>query len=306
MRKMTKKILSTSMIGLALAACSIAGGSFAMAQEGQVVTGAVEGGDVSGEKIESSHPISLTVKKTRHNPYDDSQSGISNASGVRFTLSKVKGVDVTNDSVRKKVVKNYSYQYIMENNLPITKVQDGKTDDKGFISFTGLKPGLYILDQEGEKDTPEVIMLPMVDSDGMSFHYDNLIVTKNFDNTPPPSSPHKTPSNNDGEKTPPQPSEEKTPPQPSEEKTPPQDSTQSTTPSSEVVAPPQDNTPPPSPNETPLFPGGPIVNTGGMGIPSLTGEGNMSISTMLIFLAMIFGVGFGANKAMRSKIEKED
>lgn len=291
------------MLGLTLATCSIAGNTFAMAQEGQVVTGAVKGYDVSGEKIDLSHPISLTVKKTGQNPYDDSQSGNKNVSGVKFTLSKVKNVDVTNDSVRKKVMNNYSYQYITDNDLPVVKVQDGVTDNKGFVSFTDLKPGLYILQQIGEETTPEVIMLPMVDSDGLKFHYDNLIVTKNFKDTPtPPPSTPQTPNTPQIPDTPQTTSEQETPHKTSEKNTPSEKIVQSTP----SPIPPQDNTPPPGSSKTPLYPGGPKVETGGVGIPSLSGEGNMAISTIATILAIIFGVvGFGARRVFLARKSKK-
>ena len=288
-----KKVLSAGIMGLALATSSVAGSAIAEAQEGQVITGS-ERNDVSGKKIDVSQPISLTVKKTGHNPYDDSQSGNSGSEGVSFDLYRVRGVDVTNDSVRKKVMDKYSYEYITHHNMTQIKVQDGVTDTKGFVSFTGLKPGLYVLKQAGVNTSPEVIMLPMVDANGLEFHYDNLIVTKNFEKTPPP------------ETTTPPPSETTTPPP---ETTPAKEHPSQNTPASTQETPPPSSSttpPPPADDQTPVFPGGPTVNTGGVAIPSLSGQGNMSIATMIAFLVAISGVGYMVYRFLSSRIKEEE
>lgn len=289
-----RKFVSSLIIGTSLSLSSLAGASSASAQEGHVITGAVDS-EVSGGKIDTFHPISLTVKKTGHNPYDDSQSGSAHAAGVKFSLFRVKGVDVTDDATREKVMNTYSYEYIKENNIPYSKVQDGITDEKGFVSFTDLNPGLYILSQQGEKSTPDVIMLPMMDADGKSFHYDNLIVTKNFGNTPPKTPPET--SFNPPSETP----HESTPVEDKPSQIPPDTSSYTTPPPSSSATPP-----PPVDNQTPVFPGGPTVNTGGMAIPSLSGQGNMSIATMIAFLAAISGVGYMVYRFLSSRIKEEE
>ena len=173
----------------------------------------------------------------------------------------------------------------------MTHVQSGVTDEQGFVSFTGLKPGLYVLEQEGSTDKPDVIMLPMISGDGLHFEYDNLIVTKNFPETPstPPETPTSTPPS-----TPP-----KTP-----TSTPPTKSTSTTTetPTSTPpkTTPPSKTTPPKS--GTPIYPGGPKVSTGGFAIPSPTGDGNMSLLTMMALLAFIIAAGYGVTRVVATRV----
>lgn len=307
-----KKIVSALMAGMVLSLTPLTS-AIAQAQDHGVIVGNSQS-MVTGDRIDATKPISLTVKKTGQNPYDDDQSSAPHIYGVKFTLYKVDGVNVLDDKVRKKVMDTYSYKYIKDNNLPSTKTDEGKTDDKGFVSFTGLKPGLYILKEAGSTSDPQVIMLPMVDAQGLLFQYDNLIVAKHIvtDNTPPatPPPPGKTPPETTppGKQTPPV----NTPPvevPPGDQVTPPATPPQNppgNPPGKPPVNPPGNppaDTPPAQETKTPLaatpggnggggtplYPGGPVVDTGGFSIPSVNGE-NMSLMTMILILSGILGI----------------
>lgn len=282
---MIKNVASAVAAGLAMTL--LVPGAVAAAEDGQVIAGTASD-KTSNDNIEN-RPISLTVKKTGHNPYDDAPG--DQAAGVKFHLRQVDGVDVTDDAVRQEVLDKYSYPYIKEHGLTMTHVQSGVTDEQGFVSFTGLKPGLYVLEQEGSNDNPYVIMLPMISGDGLHFEYDNLIVTKNFPETPttppetstppkaPPSVPPTSPSTSTSTST----------------------KTTATTPTSTPpkTTPPAKTTPPKG--GTPIYPGGPKVSTGGFAIPSPTGDGNMSLLTMMALLAFIVAAGYGVIRVVATR-----
>lgn len=65
---------------------------------------------------------------------------------------------------------------------------------------------------------------------------------------------------------------------------------------------PPTSTPPSTTGGTPIYPGGPKVNTGGIAIPSPTGEGNMSLLTMMALLASILAIGYGVVRGVVSRI----
>ena len=184
----TKKIYAGVLIG-AIASFSPVSTLVASAQQdnNHVIIGGVENkNDVSGVDINISKPITLTVQKKGKNPFDENQNDAPQVSGVEFVISKVQGVNVLDDNVRKKVSQEYSYQYLIDHNMTIDKVNTAITNDKGRAVFENLKPGLYVLEQPGVKDAhPQVIMLPLVDAYGTSFTYDDIIVTKNTRDTPP-------------------------------------------------------------------------------------------------------------------------
>lgn len=276
---MYKKILYTTMSVLLISAPL--GSTYAYAQsDAPVIVGGINK-TVSGQDIDTTRGITLTVKKKPQNPFDENQSQAPQIQGVEFTVSRVEGVNVLDDAVREKVMKEYSYDYIKENNMKISRVASSTTNDKGIVVFEGLQPGLYILDQ-GNNTAPEVIMLPLVSVDGNSFEYDDIIVTKNLPRsttpqtpptertTRPDSTPRTTPRVTMTPGIPPTMNQE-IPDDPQDISTP--QVTPGNTPVSQqggsVV--PGDNpssTPPAAPGiggggGTPLYPGGPIVDTGG-------------------------------------------
>lgn len=276
---MYKKILYTTMSALLLYAPF--GSIYAHAQSDAPVIVGGSNNSVSGRDIDTSRGITLTVKKKQQNPFDENQSQAPQIKGVEFTISRVEGVNVLEDTVREKVMKEYSYDYIQENNMKISRVTSGVTDDKGIVTFEGLQPGLYILEQ-GNNTVPEVIMLPLVSVDGADFEYDDIIVTKNIPRTSTPEIPptEKTTRPDSTPKTtskttitpgvPPTMNQE-IPDDPQDGSTP--QVTPGNTPVSrqgggEVPGDNPSSTPPAAPGiggggGTPLYPGGPIVDTGG-------------------------------------------
>lgn len=161
--------------------------TYAAAQNTEhVITGGVDAsGSLSGSDINKNKPITLTVQKKGKNPFDDDQSNAPQVQGVTFTVSKVEGVNVLDDTVRERVMKEYSYDYIVKNNMDINEIARNATDEKGRVQFTGLKPGLYILSQpDNPNSKPQVVMLPLIDAYGTSFTYDDVIVAKNTPDTP--------------------------------------------------------------------------------------------------------------------------
>lgn len=161
--------------------------TYAAAQNTEhVITGGVDAsGSLSGSDINKNKPITLTVQKKGKNPFDDDQSNAPQVQGVTFTVSKVEGINVLDDTVRERVMKEYSYDYIVKNNMDINEIARNATDEKGRVQFTGLKPGLYVLSQpDNPNSKPQVVMLPLIDAYGTSFTYDDVIVSKNTPDTP--------------------------------------------------------------------------------------------------------------------------
>lgn len=346
----TKKIYAGVLIG-AIASFSPVSTLVASAQQdnNHVIIGGVENkNDVSGADINISKPITLTVQKKGKNPFDENQNDAPQVSGVEFVISKVQGVNVLDDNVRKKVSQEYSYQYLIDHNMTIDKVETAITNDKGRAVFEDLKPGLYVLEQPGVKNAhPQVIMLPLVDAYGTSFTYDDVIVTKNTRDTPPVTTvtnPPKTvvtttPVTNtrvtETPSTPPVKTSTTvttypttittpttyvtTPPgQPPVTKTTdvPVEVVTSSTITSEIPVTQTQNIPGKDTTETqvvpggnqhsggtPLFPGGPVVDTGGMAIAAAAGG---TLALVALAIALSGGTGFAGGVFVSRRKKKND
>lgn len=294
------------------------GYSYAQAQpDAPVIVGGTNN-NVSGKNIDSSRDITLTVKKKPQNPFDENQSNAPQVEGVEFILSRVEGVDVFDDEVRQKVMSEYSYAYIQEHNMDVSHVASVKTNDKGIATFSNLHPGLYVLSQ-GDDTIPEVIMLPLASVDGTTFEYDDVIVTKNIPKvttfqTPPPTEEtpikdtttrqHHTPRTIAESETPDTTNQERPQenqgekntivPTPRDNTGIPNEETSSTTP----VAPGVDNG-----GGRTLFPGGPIVNTGGAVAAGATG---VTILGVLLYSLFSGGTGFAGLRLISKNMRKEE
>lgn len=293
------------------------GHSYAQAQSDSPVIVGGTNSNISGKDIDISRDITLTVKKKPQNPFDENQNNAPQVKGVEFTLSRVEGVDVLDDEVRQKVMSEYSYAYIQEHNMDMSRVAFVKTNDKGVATFTGLHPGLYVLSQ-GNDTVPEVIMLPLASVDGTTFEYDDIIVTKNIpkvttSQTPPPTeetpikdtttrhTPHtivesetpdttqEHPQGNQGEKDTIVPTSQDNPGAPNENPS-----------STPPVVPGVDNG-----GGSPLFPGGPIVNTGGA-VAVAAGATGATLLGVLLYFLFSGGTGFAGLRLISKNMRKEE
>ena len=274
-----RKLLCASLIGLGLSLSSTAG--LAYADEGRVIIGGTNA-EVSGGDIDASREINLTLKKNK-------TPETPNVAGVEFILSQVDGVDVVDDFTWKKIARFYTYDFIKESGRPITQVGKAHTDHAGQAHFSQLRPGLYVLEEKGSASKPKMLMLPMVGVDGKSFDYNGTMVIKNTPGTVPPgiTSP-ETPPVTDG-------STSRTALPDTRESTPgatPGAQPETTAPDKEDKRDTQPGTTTPA-GQVPLYPNGPVVNTGGFAIPSPTGEGNMSLLTMIILFATVISLAGG-------------
>lgn len=186
---------SVAALGAAsVLACGIVG----PAADAKVVSG--NDRNIPAGSVDISRPISLVVRKTATNPYDDVPAGQKPPAiaGATFKLSQVKGVDVTTDEGRAGA-KQLSLADAKAKGL--TQLATAQTNEKGEADFGNLKPGLFLLEEDSPDDgheyhvsSPQLIILPLGDVRGTQFKYENVVVTKWDGGEPPTSTPTPTPS----------------------------------------------------------------------------------------------------------------
>lgn len=194
--------MRTSKFVAALGAASVlACGFFGPAADAKVISG--NDRDIPAASVDTARPISLVVRKNASNPYDDVPAGQRPpaVAGATFTLSQVRGIDVTTDEGRAGA-KQLSLDGARAKGL--TRISTSRTDESGSASFDDLQAGLYLLEEDAPDDgreyhvsSPQLIILPLGDVRGTEFKYENVVVTK-WDGSdggdPPTSTPTPTPS----------------------------------------------------------------------------------------------------------------
>ncbi|OFP34834.1 hypothetical protein HMPREF2990_09495 [Corynebacterium sp. HMSC071B10] len=152
--------------------------------------------------IDKDKPIQLLLKKQGTNPYDDVPAGQKPPAiaGAKFTLSKVKGIDITTERGRA-AAKRTSLDDARALGLDIIATK--ATDQRGEVVFESLNPGLYLIEEsapdtkfEYHLSSPKLLLLPLPDERGIRYEYENVLVMK-WDSgygTPPPFAPPETPS----------------------------------------------------------------------------------------------------------------
>lgn len=174
--------------------------------QGRVITG--NDRNLPASSVDGTRTNSLLVRKVATNPYDDVPAGEKPPAiaGARFTISRVKGIDITTEDGRERAK---SMTLDDAKGLGLTKVASGVTDSDGMVDFENLQSGLYFI-EETAPDTayqyhlssPRLMLLPLADVTGTRFNYENVVVMK-WDNesgvppwktsTPPSSTPASTP-----------------------------------------------------------------------------------------------------------------
>lgn len=170
--------------------------------QGRVITG--NDRNLPASAVDTSRTNSLLVRKVATNPYDDVPAGEKPPAiaGARFTISRVKGIDITTEEGRERAK---SMTLDDAKGLGLTKVATGTTDADGRVDFENLQSGLYLI-EETAPDTayqyhlssPRLMLLPLANVSGTEFNYENVVVMK-WDNesgvppwktsTPPSSTP---------------------------------------------------------------------------------------------------------------------
>ena len=183
-------------------ACSAAaiGASFAGAGAALADTRVVSGNDAGlvAESVDKHAQLTLTVRKVATNPYDDVPEGAkpSAIAGARFTLSLVEGVDVTTTAGREQAK---GLSLVDASSKTLNPIAQRTTDADGVAEFTGLAPGLYLLEEsapDGDYNyhlsSPKLIILPLGNATGDGFDYENVVVTKPEPSRPPTTTTTRT------------------------------------------------------------------------------------------------------------------
>ena len=184
-----KKLYSLSSSVVVVALCAGLAGPWAGADE-RVISGNDRG--VSASAVDSSRLIDVTFRKIPLNPFDDREPGAlpdGGVAGLSFTLFRVRGVDVTTE-VGRAAAKKLTVAKARE--AGVDKVASELTNAEGKALFTGLHPGLYLV-EESAPDTqhdyrlsdPRLIILPLGNPTGTEFEYDSVAVMKGRPSTPP-------------------------------------------------------------------------------------------------------------------------
>ena len=152
--------------------------------------------------IDKSKPIQLLLKKQGTNPYDEVPAGQKPPAiaGAKFTLSKVRGIDITTTQ-GSNVAKKTTLDDARTRGLDVIATQ--ATNQRGEVLFDNLTPGLYLVEEsapdtkyEYHLSSPKLLILPLPDERGIRYEYENVLVMK-WDKsygTPPPWEPSEPPS----------------------------------------------------------------------------------------------------------------
>lgn len=152
--------------------------------------------------IDKSKPIQLLLKKQGTNPYDQVPAGQKPPAiaGAKFTLSKVRGIDITSEQGRN-VAKKTTLDDARSRGLDV--IETKATNQRGEVLFDNLTPGLYLVEEsapdtkyEYHLSSPKLLILPLPDERGIRYEYENVLVMK-WDKsygTPPPWEPSEPPS----------------------------------------------------------------------------------------------------------------
>ena len=147
--------------------------------------------------IDKNKPIQLLLKKQGTNPYDEVPAGQKPPAiaGAKFTLSKVKGIDITTEQ-GSNMAKRTTLDDARSRGLDVIGTQE--TNQRGEVNFDNLTPGLYLVEEsapdsnyEYHLSSPKLLMLPLPDERGIRYEYENVLVMK-WDKsygTPPPWEP---------------------------------------------------------------------------------------------------------------------
>ncbi|MCO6394645.1 MULTISPECIES: SpaA isopeptide-forming pilin-related protein [Corynebacterium] len=152
--------------------------------------------------IDKSKPIQLLLKKQGTNPYDQVPAGQKPPAiaGAKFTLSKVRGIDITTQQ-GSNVAKKTTLDDARTRGLDV--IETKATNQRGEVLFDNLTPGLYLVEEsapdtkyEYHLSSPKLLILPLPDERGIRYEYENVLVMK-WDKsygTPPPWEPSEPPS----------------------------------------------------------------------------------------------------------------
>lgn len=152
--------------------------------------------------IDKNKPIQLLLKKQGTNPYDQVPAGQKPPAiaGAKFTLSKVRGIDITSEQGRN-VAKKTTLDDARSRGLDV--IETKATNQRGEVMFDNLTPGLYLVEEsapdtkyEYHLSSPKLLILPLTDERGIRYEYENVLVMK-WDKsygTPPPWEPSEPPS----------------------------------------------------------------------------------------------------------------
>lgn len=143
---------------------------------------------------DNGEPLNLTVEKTKGNEYSDATIPLGSIEGIEFKLHSVRGLSLTTPS-GLDAAKHMTVDDARANGLDLVTSQ--RTGADGSTQFTGLKPGMYLVEEVAPADTthdyrtsdPFLVLLPTIEADCENKDLDTVVVVKSHtgaETTPPP------------------------------------------------------------------------------------------------------------------------
>ncbi|GAB3940165.1 hypothetical protein GCM10028828_03680 [Corynebacterium tapiri] len=167
-----------------------------------VITGWVDQTAVKGIEQQCGHSFSLTVRLPKGNPFDDVPVGElppGNGSGYVFTISRVKGVDLTTlEGWNRAGALTVSDVEQLER----VDFRTATTTETGEVTFDNVEPGIYLVETQKPADSahenldvPAFAVTVPIGQDG-TWVCDAVVYAKtSIPNSPdePPTTPPTTP-----------------------------------------------------------------------------------------------------------------
>lgn len=164
-----------------------------------VITGNTS--NVSVSAIDTNRTATLTLHKKAPNPYNTAPVAdlpAGTISGVTFSVKRIADVDLGTQAGWDWVAEA-SVEDVVDG--PFSLELTGKTDYEGYVRFSGVPVGVYLVTEEGidnpshlyRKSAPFLITVPSGSADGTYWDYDILVNAKDGREVPPTTPPTDPP-----------------------------------------------------------------------------------------------------------------
>lgn len=202
---MTRRVVNAAVAGaiaIGVGAAPLLAAPHAVADERPVV-GACRQVTSPALMQDDGEPVSLTVRKTAGNPYDDSNGKPPGSiEGIAFDLYIVKGLDLSTTqglaAAQKLTVDQARDKGVVQLGSRVTRAD-------GTVTFGGLRPGMYLVEETAPDNehnyrtsAPFLVLLPTVDANCRTVNDATTVVVKgrggSDEGDPPPTTTPTRPS----------------------------------------------------------------------------------------------------------------